>query len=297
MSIAPLAGVVLAPLLPGMIQVLKARAQGRRGASALQPYRTLRRLWGKSAVDPLGTGPVYRVAPALVAGCLLTALCLLPLGGLWLGHDAFVLVGMLALARCALTMAAWDTGNGFALMGVARDLMLAVFGEALLVLALLCAAQPAHSTDLVAMAAAASGSAIWHAPVHWCGLLAFALVVVAEVGRQPVDNPDTHLELTMIHESALLEYGGRDLAYLQWAAAARHWVVMVLAAELFLPHAGPFGLELVELAGALALLCVALAVVETAQAKMRMLRVPGLLGLGALVAFAGVATWLAGLGS
>ena len=115
-------------------------------------------------------------------------------------------------------------------------------------LALLCAAQPAHSTDLVAMAAAASGSAIWHAPVHWCGLLAFALVVVAELGRQPVDNPDTHLELTMIHESALLEYGGRDLAYRQWAAAARHWVVMVLAAELFLPHAGPFGLELVELA-------------------------------------------------
>ena len=105
-----------------------------------------------------GTGPVYRVAPALVAACLLAALALLPAGGragLGLGHDAFVLVGLLALARFALAAAAWDTGNGFALMGAARDLSLAVFGEALLVLALLLAAQPAHSTDLVAMSAAA----------------------------------------------------------------------------------------------------------------------------------------------
>jgi formate hydrogenlyase subunit 4 len=289
-----LAGIVLAPLLPGTIQVLKARAQGRRGPSALQPYRVLKRLWGKSAVDPAGTGPVYRIAPALVAACLLGALALLPLdGGLGLGHDAFVLVGLLALARFALAAAAWDTGNGFALMGAARDLALAVVVEALLVLALLLAAQPAHSTDLVAMREATAGGAIWADPAHWCALVAFAIVTVAETGRQPVDNPDTHLELTMIHEGPLLEYAGRDLAYLQWAAAARHWIVLVLAADVYLPHGGPLGVRVLGLVAALALLCVALAAVETAQAKMRILRVPALLGLGALIALTGAGMWLA----
>jgi formate hydrogenlyase subunit 4 len=295
--ILQLAGVVLAPLLPGTIQALKARLQGRRGASPLQPYRTLKRLWGKSAVDPIGTGPVYRVAPAVVAACLVATLALLSIGGrggaFGLGHDAFVLVGLLALARFALAAAAWDTGNGFALMGAARELMIAVFVEALLVLTLLLAAQPAQSTDLVAMSAAAAGSEIWREPAHWCGLLAFVLVVLAETGRQPVDNPDTHLELTMIEEGPLLEYAGRDLAYLQWAGAARHWVVLVLAGELFLPHWGPFAVRLVELAAGLAVLCVALAVIETAQAKLRILRVPGLLGLGAVIALVGAGSWLA----
>jgi formate hydrogenlyase subunit 4 len=295
-----IAGVALAPLLPGTIQTLKARAHGRRGASPLQPYRALKRLWGKSAVDPEGTGAVYRVAPALVVACLLAALALLPVGGrsggLGLGHDAFVLVGLLALARFALAAAAWDTGSGFALMGAARDAMLAVFGEMLLVLALLVAAQPTDSTDLVAMSSAAAGSEIWREPAHWCGLLAFALVIVAETGRQPVDNPDTHLELTMIHEGPLLEYAGRDLAYLQWAAAARHWVVFVLGAELFLPHWGPFALRLLLLAAGVAALCVLLAAIETTQAKLRILRVPALLGLGALIALAGAGAWLGGIG-
>jgi formate hydrogenlyase subunit 4 len=293
-----LAGIVLAPLLPGAVQTLKARLQGRRGASSLQPYRALRRLWGKSTVDPEGTGVVYRAAPALVAACLALALAIVPLAGHagWspLGRDALVLMGLLALARFAAAAAAWDANNGFALMGAARDLMLAVFGEALLVLALLLAALPAHSTDLVTMTAAAAGSDPWSAPAHWCGALAFALVILVETGRQPVDNPDTHLELTMIHEGPLLEYAGRDLAYLQWAAAARHWVVLVLGAELFLPHWGGLGSSLALLAAGVAALCVALALVETAQAKMRILRVPALLAVGGAVALAGVVSWIAG---
>jgi formate hydrogenlyase subunit 4 len=295
-----LAGVALAPLVPGTIQTFKARLQGRRGASALQPYRDLRRLWGKSAVDPTGTGPVYRAAPAVAVACLLLAFALVPIagrsGGWSLGHDALVLVGLLALARFALTAAAWDTGNGFALMGAARDLMFAVFGEALLVLALLVAALPAGSTDLVAMSTAAAGGDIWGEPAHWCGALAFALVVLVETGRQPIDNPDTHLELTMIHEGPLLEYAGRDLAYLHWVAAARHWLILVLAAELFLPHPSGFAGGLAALAGGLLVLCAGLAVTETAQAKMRILRVPSLLALGSLVAVVGVASWVSGGG-
>ena len=124
-----------------------------------------------------------------------------------------MLVGLLALARFAIAAAAWDTGNGFALMGAARDLMIAVFGEALLVLALLVAALPAHSTDLRGdERARPAGAHIWSEPAHWCGAIAFALVILVETGRQPIDNPDTHLELTMIHEGPLLEYAGRDLA-------------------------------------------------------------------------------------
>jgi formate hydrogenlyase subunit 4 len=138
---------------------------------------------------------------------------------------------------------------------------------------------------------------VWGEPSHWCGVLAFALVVLVETGRQPVDNPDTHLELTMIHEGPLLEYAGRDLAYLQWTAAARHWVVLVLGAELFLPHWGPFPVRLGLLAAGVAALCGALALVETAQAKMRILRVPVLLGIGCAVALAGAGSWVAGLGT
>jgi formate hydrogenlyase subunit 4 len=294
--IAVLAGIVLAPLLPGTIQTLKAVAQGRRGASPLQPYRTLARLWRKSAVDPAGSGPVYRIAPALVAACLVSALALVPVAGrapgLGLGSDAFVLMGVLALARLAVAAAAWDTGNGFALMGAARDLALAVFGEILLVLALLVAVQAAQSTDLVAISAATAGTGPWSEPAHWCALVAFAIVIVTETGRQPVDNPDTHLELTMIHEGPLLEYAGRDLAYLHWAAAARHWIVLTLAAEVYLPHGGPLGARVAGLAVALAALCAGLAAVETAQAKLRILRVPGLLGLGALIALIGAGTAL-----
>jgi formate hydrogenlyase subunit 4 len=300
-AVVQVAAIGLAPLVPGSIQTLKARLQGRRGPSPLQPYRTLRRLWRKSAVDPAGAGVVYRLAPAVVAACLLLALAIVPVanrgGSFGLGHDALVLVGLLALARFALAAAAWDTGSGFALMGAARDLTLAVFGEALLVLALLVAALPAHSTDLRAMSAAAAGGHIWGAPAHWCGAIAFVLVVLVETGRQPIDNPDTHLELTMIHEGPLLEYAGRDLAFLQWAAAARHWVVLVLGAELFLPHWGGFAASLGLLAAGVVALGGALALVETTEAKMRILRVPALLGVGCAIALVGVGTWIGGIGA
>jgi formate hydrogenlyase subunit 4 len=298
-AVAQLLGLVLAPLLPGLIQTLKARLQGRHGPSALQPYRTLRRLWSKSAVDPDGTGVVYRMAPTLTVACLIVAVLLVPLAGragnFGLGHDALVLVGVLALPRFTAAAAAWDTGNGFALMGAARDLMIAVFGEALLLLALLVAALPAHSTDLRAMSDAVAGWQVWSTPAHWCGALAFALVIVVETGRQPIDNPDTHLELTMIHEGPLLEYAGRDLALLQWAATARHWVVLVLGAGLFLPHPRGFAASLGVEAAEVVALCAALALVETSEAKMRILRVPLLLGVGCAIALAGTGLSIGGI--
>lgn len=292
------AGVGLAPVVPGGVQALKARLQGRRGPGALQPYRELRRLWRRSAVDPVGAGVIYRVTPPLVAAALAVCLLVVPVaarGTSWpVGHDLVLVVALLALARFALAVSAWDTGGGFGLMAAARDLTFAVFGEALLMSVVLLASLPAGSTDLRAMWAASSGSEIWAEPAHWCGAIAMGLVVLLETGRQPIDNPDTHLELTMIHEGPLLEYAGRDLAFLQWAAGARHWVVVVLAAGLFLPHPPALWTGLAALVAGVVALVGALALVETWQAKMRLLRVPALLLAGVGVAVLGLVSWVAG---
>jgi formate hydrogenlyase subunit 4 len=295
-----LGGLLLAPLLPGLVQHWKARLQGRRGPSPLQPYRELRRLWGKSTVAPEGASAVYRLAPSVVAAAVTASVLVVPAAEAapsWgLGHDALLLVGLLALARFAVVVSAWDNGNGFALMGASRDLTLSVFVEATLVLSLAVAALLAGTTDLRGVVAATAGTHAWTSPVLALAAIAFALVTVAETGRQPVDNPDTHLELTMIHEGPLLEYGGRDLAYLQWAAAARHWLVLVLAAQVFLPHPTGVWWQLVVLPVVLILLCAALALAETLVAKMRILLVPRLLAAGAAAALLGIATWLVGTG-
>jgi formate hydrogenlyase subunit 4 len=292
-------GLLLAPLLPGLIQHWKARLQGRRGPTPLQPYRELRRLWGKSTVEVEGTTAVYRFAPAACGAAIAAAVLLVPVAQesaeLGVGHDALALAGLLALARFALAAAAWDVGNGFSLMGASRDLTLSVFVEATFVLALAVAALGTGTTDLPGVIAGTAGTDAWTTPALALGAIAFALVVVAETGRQPVDNPDTHLELTMIHEGPLLEYAGRDLAYLQWAAAARHWLVLVLAAEVFLPHPRGVWAQLAVLPLVLIALCGALAVTETLLAKMRVLLVPRLLAVGATAALLGIVSRLAGV--
>lgn len=283
---------IAAPLIPGLTQTIKARLQGRRGASPLQPYRELARLFRKSVVDPVGSGPFYRAAPAVVVGAVVLACLLVPVAGRapdWpVGHDAFVLFGLLALARFAIAASAWDTGSGFALQGASRDLAIGIAVEVLLVLTLASAAIAASTSDLRGMARASAGLRVWDNPAQALTLVAFLLVVVAETGRQPVDNPDTHLELTMIHEGPLLEYGGRDLAYLQLAAAARHWLVLGLAAAIFLPHPASFGWALALLPVAIVALCALLALCETLLAKMRILLVPRLLGAGAGLALLAV---------
>ena len=202
------------------------------------------------------------------------------------------LLGVLALGRFAVASASWDTGSGFALMGASRDLTIAVFTDATFVLAVAVAALVAHTTNLASMIAGTAGTAVWSNPALGLAAAAFALVVVAETGRQPVDNPDTHLELTMIHEGPLLEYAGRDLAFLQWSAAARHWIVLVLAAQIFLPHATSVWAQLAVLPFALAVLCGGLALVETTNAKMRILLAPRLLAVGAAAALLGIVSWL-----
>ena len=289
-------GIAAAPLLPGLVQHWKARLQGRRGPTPLQPYRELRRLWRKSTVAPEGTTAVYRLAPAIAASSVAAAVLIVPVSqaapSLGLGRDVLALVGLLALARFAVAAASWDVANGFSLMGASRDLTLSVFVEATLVVSVAVAALEAGTTDLGGIVAATAGTGVWTTPALALAALGFAIVAVAETGRQPVDNPDTHLELTMIHEGPLLEYAGRDLAYLQWAAAARHWLVLVLAAQIFCPHLEGAWLQLALLPLVLAVLCGALALCETLLAKLRILLVPRLIAVGALASLLGIAAWL-----
>ena len=291
-----LSGLVLAPLLPGVIQTIKARLQGRVGTSPLQPYRDLRRLWGKRSVAPYDSTYVYRLAPSLSAAALACAVLVAPIGAStigWLGSDMLVLIGLLALARFSTAAAAWDPGGGFSLMGAGRDLMFSVFAEPLLLLAFVLVAIGSHSTDLVQMVAAAGDPHVATLPAHWCAALAFGLVVLVETGRQPIDNPDTHLELTMVHEGPLLEYAGRDLAMLQWTAAARHWLMLVLAVNFFVPMPTTVPWNVLTLAFGVAGLCALVALVETSLAKMRILRVPVLLGAGVATCMIGLASWIA----
>jgi formate hydrogenlyase subunit 4 len=294
-----LAALAGAPVLSGLIQRQKAYLQGRVGTSMWQPYRDLRRLWRKRAVQPSGTTATYLLAPAVNAAALFAAMLIVPATAdapqFGVGHDALVVVGLLALARGMLALSAWDTTSGFGLMSASRDLTFAVAGEVLLAVVLLTAALPVGSTDLRAMWLGASGSGIWAHPAHWCGLAGMILVVLVETGRQPIDNPDTHLELTMVHEGPLLEYAGRDLAYLQWSLAARHWVVMLLAASLFLPHPSGAAAGLAAVLGWVIALTALLALVETMTAKMRLLRVPHLVGSAGLLALGGVASWILGV--
>ena len=289
-------GFVLAPLLPGLIQHWKARLQGRRGPSPVQPYRELRRLWSKSTVTVEGSSVVYRVAPALAAAALATAVLLVPVAAtapsLGVGRDVLALLGLLALARFVVAASCWDVANGFSLMGASRDLTIAVSVEVTFVLAVAVAALIAGTTSLAGMIAGTAGGGVWSSPALGLAAVAFALVAVAETGRQPVDNPDTHLELTMIHEGPLLEYAGRDQAMLQWAAAARHWLVLVIAAQVFLPHPHSVWQQLALLPVVLVALCAALAFVETLVVKMRILLVPRLLMVGAAAALLGIVSWL-----
>lgn len=293
------AGAVLAPGCTGLIQTIKARLQGRRGPSPRQPYRELRRLWGKSTVAPEGSSIIYRLAPAVAVAAV--GLCLLvvaaaivpstlPLASP-LGRDFLLVIGLLSLARFVMALSAWDTSNGFGLMAAARDLFVAVSAEVVMLLALTLAALPAASTDLAAMGTASAGLLVWQTPTHWCALLAFSVVAITEMGRQPIDNPDTHLELTMIHEGPLLEYAGRDLAYLQWAASARHVIMIALLVGIFLPHGGPAGVQAVTAIAWFIVALIAVAFIETTLAKMRLMRVPVFLATSAVVAIIGLATW------
>jgi formate hydrogenlyase subunit 4 len=298
--------LLVAPLLLGITKRVKARLQYRRGPSLFQPYRDLAKWWGKEAVESDAASPVTALAPAVVLAAIVVATLLVPLVGSrpplagW--GDLLVVVGLLALARFALALAALDAGSAFGGMGSSREVAIASLVEPALLLALAGAALAAGSTDLGVIASVGSAAGTgWFTPALLLGAGAFAVVAVAETGHEPVDNPDTHLELTMIHEGMILEATGPRLAMLAYAAELKLVLVAGLFAAAFLP-AG-LATELTPLAIAVAVVAmlakliaaaVLLGVLDASLAKLRILALPGLLATASILALAGLATrlWL-----
>lgn len=297
----PLLFVCAAPLLAAWIKRVKCRLQGRRGPSLVQPYRDLRKLFAKDIVVARTASPLFRMAPYVIFGATVIAAAAIPLVTTQLPsaslEDAIAMVGVLALARVFLALAGMDIGTAFGGLGASREMLVSVYAEPALLLAVFTLAMTAHSTNLASVTNFILHSSAELRPSFLFALAALLMVSVAETGRIPVDNPSTHLELTMIHEGMVLEYSGRHLALIEWASELNLMLYGVLIVNLFFPWGlastlSPVALGIGFFATALKLaaLGVVLAVVETVSAKMRIFRVPTFLNFAFLLGLLGVIT-------
>lgn len=293
--------VVGAPLVVGLMRQIRARAEGRCGAGILQPWRDLRKQLRKQQIRPHGTTVVFAAAPGIVAATTLLIAAIAPLvatgSPLDPVADLFTVVGLLFLGTVALTLAGIDTGTSFGGMGASREITIAALVEPTILLAVFALSIPVGSANLGAIVAFTLGHP--GEVISLAGVLAFValvIVVVAETGRLPVDNPATHLELTMLHEAMVLEYAGPKLALVEWTGAMRLTVLLALLANLFVPWgiAGNtpsligVGLGLVAVTVKVAVVAVVLAGAEVFLAKLRLFRVPELLAGSFLMALLAV---------
>lgn len=249
----------------------------------LQPYRDLYKLFGKEPVVSshsswlTRTAPYVAIASTLLAGVLVPPACRGFLAGY--NADLILVVGLYALGRFAIALVGLDSGSAFGGMGSSREMLLAALVEPVMMLTLSTPAIAAGSTGLGDMAGFAVGGGLGGFPLpRLFSLAAFCCVVLVETGRIPVDNPDTHLELTMIHEGMVLELSGRYLALVQWASMVKQLTLFVMVGSFFLPGpAGGWGAAALR-TGEVCALAIAVAFTESALAKMRLFKVPRLLG-------------------
>jgi formate hydrogenlyase subunit 4 len=277
-----------APLLVGVLRTLKARLVGRRGPRVLQPYANLAKLLRKEAVVSTTTSWIFRLTPYVLFSTMVAAALIVPL---LLARPVLDFAGLVllmylfVLGTFFLALAGLDAGSAFGGMGSSREVALAALAEPTIMVAILALALRAETTNLGAIVERFARDPLLAAnPGHLLAFSALFIVMLAETGRLPVDNPATHLELTMIHEAMVLEYSGHYLALVEWAAAMKLFLFMALLANLFFPWGMPAAaapltilLGLVVLAAKLAVLTVGLALLETAVAKLRLFRVPELL--------------------
>ena len=290
-----------APLVVGGMRQVRARLEGRAGGGIGQPWRDLRKQLRKQQIQPIGTTLVFALAPAVVAGSTLLIAAIVPI--IALGSpldpvaDLFGVVGLLFLGTVALTLAGLDTGTAFGGMGSSREITIAALVEPTILLAVFALSVPGHSANLAAIVSGTARSpAQVLTPGSLLALVALVIVIIAESGRLPVDNPTTHLELTMIHEAMVLEYAGPKLALVEWASAMRLTVMLALIANLFLPWgiAGAHPSLLAVVLGIAAItakvvvLASLLAAGEVFIAKLRLFRVPELLAGSFLLALLAV---------
>jgi len=292
--------VVLGPLVTGIIQKLKARLQCRQGAAVLQPYRDLAKLFRKGTVQADTASGFFWWIPVLVLAATVAAGALVPVvrtgpSAFPLG-DALMLLGLLALARFLTAIGALDAGGAFGGMGASREMTIAPLVEPVLMMVVFSTAVAAGTTELGALAAQRGTSWIldWHA-ADFLGFAAMLVLLPSETGRIPVDNPDTHLELTMLHEGMLLEHSGPGLGCMALASHTRQIVTLGLVSALFFPVAadGADATGLLLGAGAFAakilVLATYLALVESSYAKLRLFRVPQYLAIGFVCALTALA--------
>jgi formate hydrogenlyase subunit 4 len=290
----------LSPLLTGFVRKVKARLQRRRGPSLIQPYRDLRRLFGKEAVVADNASWLFRAAPYFVFAASWVAAALIPtyaanLMFSWSG-DLIAITALLGSARFALALAGMDIGTSFGGIGSSREMMIASLAEPAMLMIVFTVALIAGSTQLSTIAEFMLTGTVGLRVSLAMALVALLIVALAENGRVPVDNPATHLELTMVHEAMVLEYSGRHLALIELAASLKLMLYLSMIACVFSPIGmapGP-GVPLQDAVGFGAWLIkmtvggIGLAVAETAVAKMRVFRVPNFLGAALMLGLLGV---------
>jgi formate hydrogenlyase subunit 4 len=288
--------LLLSPLVTGCIRNWKARLQNRRGPRIWQPYLDLAKFLRKDMVISEHASWVFRAAPYIVFITALLVGLMVPLvntqAPLSLFGGVLAVVGLLALGRFFMALGGLDPGSAFGGMGSSREMTIAAIAEPALMLALFTVAITVGSTDISHIVATAQQPG-WKVldPTHLMAFAALFVVLLAETGRIPIDNPATHLELTMIHEAMLLEYSGRYLALMEWGASIKQLVLMAILANVFLPVglAGDnsptaLGLGLAFFLGKIVLLSAAVVLVETVNAKLRLFRVPDLLSAAFVLA-------------
>ncbi|GAA4325792.1 NADH-quinone oxidoreductase subunit H [Pigmentiphaga soli] len=288
-----------APLLKGWVDKCRAWLQNRGAPSIWQPYRMLHKLFNKESVVAAQASQVFRGAPYLVWACMALACGIVPTLSTDLpltpAADAIALVGLFALARVALSLAAMDIGTAFGTLGARREMLVGFLAEPALLMVLFSASLITQSTLLASIVGTLSHRELAIYPGLAFAGIAFTMVSLAENARLPVDNPATHLELTMIHEALMLEYSGRHLALMEWAASLKLFAYSCIGVALFLPwgiaQAGnPAALLLAVPALFVKLMAggAALAFIETVNAKMRIFRVPEFLMMAFLLAVIGM---------
>jgi formate hydrogenlyase subunit 4 len=297
--------LAISPLLSGCIKTLKARLQTRRGPGVLQPYQDLYKLLRKGMVIPNTASWLFSATPyvvfltASVAGLMIPMVSAqAPLG---LFGGVLAVVYLLGLGRFVLALGALDTGSSFGGLGSSREMTISALAEPAMMLAIFTVAIGANSTSLSEVAKAAVAQQ-WRflAPSQILAFAALFLVLIAETGRIPVDNPATHLELTMIHEAMILEYSGPYLALIEWGASIKQLLLMTLLINSFFPFGLGIGWSAPVVLGGLGylllklmVLAVAIVLVETTNAKLRLFRVPELLAIAfTLGALALISTFL-----
>ena len=288
--------LLLAPLLVGWVNQCRAWLSNKSAPSVLLPYRMIRKLFMKDAVVASNASPVFRLAPYIVFGAMCCAAAIVPSLATDLpfasAADAIALVGLFALARVFIALAAMDIGTAFGSLGARREMFVGFLAEPALLMVLFTASLISGSTSLPSIVDTLAHREFALYPSLTFAAVAFTMVALAENARIPIDNPATHLELTMIHEAMILEYSARHLALIEWASALKLFNYSCIGLALFLPFGIAEGsADWLAILGATPMLVFkllvggfALALIETLSAKMRIFRAPEFLGTAFLMA-------------